>query len=611
MNQNRGRWAALVAGALSAGGCTDFGLFVAATDGPGPFDDTLAIETRFCTEDPATLEFPVKILFVVDTSQSMNVTDPTGGRLSAVQEVVDNFLDDPGTSFAIIQFSGQTNVLTQGPDGEDGFTRDREALETAIVRLGVAEQPTDYEGAIANVNRVLSRDMANASEQALSRSRYIVVFLSDGLPDPVRPPTNTRSSILRRVREISDLQRIYRPREIRFHTALLLGALGTGFRCADAGLEGGVGRCSALNTAPLCEADRRCTWISVEQEATSLLEGMAAAGSGTFRSFPNGESINFLRIDFTSIRRIFALKSLVVSNLNARPRFEFPLGIGAGFGRAVVDSDGDGLSDERELELGTSLTSTDTDDDGFSDLLEVRLSASGFDPLDPSDADCTPGLDRLDTDGDGLLDCEERFFGTNRNRPDGDADGLPDVVELMGGSNPVANDLLADNDFDGARNGAEVRAHSDPNRPDSAERSQISYRYSIVRRSPEDLAPTDARQAVLRAGRECYEARVENVTLAPTLDGKNRIMIYVTQAPFDDPEDFGELRVACVEPSFFPPDTRLPPLSTVFVPESAYVRPEAFRRSLHCTTGEVPPPRDERCVGPIESLDRSCFEEGP
>lgn len=578
--------------ALASAGCTDFDLFRAPGLGQGPLDDALSIETRFCTEDPTTLEFPVKIVFVVDTSQSMNRTDPTGRRLEAVREVVDAFLPDPGVSFAIIQFSGMTTVLTQGPDGEDGFTRDRMEIETAIVRLGVAEQPTDYEGALANVSRVLTRDMTNAQEEVLSRSRYVVVFLSDGLPNPVRGDTNTRSSILRRVREIADLQRVYRPGEIRLHTALVLGAVRSGFRCTDEALDGGSARCAAYTAAADCNADDRCTWIGVEQEAESLLEAMAMVGGGTFRSFPNGEEINFLRVDFTSIRRIFTLKNLVATNLSARPRLVFSDGTPLGIPQGDPDSDGDGLSDLEEARAGTVLTSTDTDNDGFGDFLEVRLSASGFDPLDPTDADCTAGLDRLDTDGDGLLDCEERFVGTNRNRVDTDADGFPDRVELVGGTNPVVDDTLADLDFDGVRNGAELRGHSDPNDNDADVRSQVSYRYEILERGPSELAPEDPDQARLARGLVCYEARIENVTLAATADGRNRVLVWIAQAPFDDPTDFGVFRVACVEQSFFPPDFRDPPFPDVRIDESSFRRPSELDLDRHCTTGQPAPPRD-------------------
>ncbi|CAN0593252.1 unnamed protein product, partial [Laminaria digitata] len=62
----------LLAGSLALAGCTDRSLFAAPGLGEGPIDNKVAIQSTFCTEDPTTLDFPVKILFAVDTSQSMN-----------------------------------------------------------------------------------------------------------------------------------------------------------------------------------------------------------------------------------------------------------------------------------------------------------------------------------------------------------------------------------------------------------------------------------------------------------------------------------------------------------------------------------------------------------
>ena len=63
---------------------------------------------------------------------------------------------------------------------------------------------------------------------------------------------------------------------------------------------------------------------------------------------------------------------------------------------SAVDSDGDGLSDWYEAELGKNPYNPDTDGDGLSDGWEV---AHGTDPLNP------------DTDGDGLSDGWEVIHG--------------------------------------------------------------------------------------------------------------------------------------------------------------------------------------------------------
>lgn len=68
----------------------------------------------------------------------------------------------------------------------------------------------------------------------------------------------------------------------------------------------------------------------------------------------------------------------------------------AGANAALVDSDGDGLSDAQEIIIGTDPFNPDTDGDGFSDGVEV---ASGSDPLNPL---CTPLNCRVAGEVEGL-----------------------------------------------------------------------------------------------------------------------------------------------------------------------------------------------------------------
>jgi hypothetical protein len=68
-----------------------------------------------------------------------------------------------------------------------------------------------------------------------------------------------------------------------------------------------------------------------------------------------------------------------------------------------ADTDGDGLTNDEEAEIGSDPNDPDTDGDGLIDGEEVFL---GTDPIDP------------DTDGDGTSDLEEEQAGTSPLDPD-------------------------------------------------------------------------------------------------------------------------------------------------------------------------------------------------
>jgi hypothetical protein len=92
---------------------------------------------------------------------------------------------------------------------------------------------------------------------------------------------------------------------------------------------------------------------------------------------------------------------------------------------AEGDDDSDGLSNSREIALGTEPNNPDTDGDGLNDGQEVNQY--GTNP------------NQQDTDGDTLLDgAEVNDHGTSPVNPDTDGDGITDGVEINSGSDPLA-----------------------------------------------------------------------------------------------------------------------------------------------------------------------------
>ncbi len=141
---------------------------------------------------------------------------------------------------------------------------------------------------------------------------------------------------------------------------------------------------------------------------------------------------------------------------------------------ALADSDGDGLSDGDEVDvLGTDPLDPDTDDDDLTDGEEVDtdpLDADSDDDGTEDGAEIDAGLDPLDAsdgvsdlDADGLTAAEEALLGTDPTEADTDGDGINDGTERdVHGTDPLASD----SDGDGLPDDEEITRGFDPLAPD-------------------------------------------------------------------------------------------------------------------------------------------------
>ncbi len=110
---------------------------------------------------------------------------------------------------------------------------------------------------------------------------------------------------------------------------------------------------------------------------------------------------------------------------------------------AHADTDGDGLTDLIEDDIGTDPESADTDGDGVDDLTEVGDSG------DPTDTDGDGLIDAVDDDDDddGILTLDEDLDASGSPADDdSDGDGTPDYLDDDDDEDGV---LTVDEDYDG------------------------------------------------------------------------------------------------------------------------------------------------------------------
>ena len=279
-----------------------------------------------------------------------------------------------------------------------------------------------------------------------------------------------------------------------------------------------------------------------------------AAGSTALVTDETSLTTDLEALDLGSISQPVVLRRVYAWNRNSIARN----------GQLLVDSDGDGLSDDDELNLyHTDPRNYDTDGDGLGDGVEIKM---GLDPLTPNVLQgCDP---TQDDDGDRLNDCEEQILGTDPCQFDTDGDGFSDLVEVLRGTNPLVPENTLDSDRDGYANVDELAEHTDPFSIDLAFRADHAY------------FGTTAAGAPTADGRNCYDFTIGNVGLVATqaipnppfndiVAGTNDIYVYLEMGFAD--RLTGEVSSLYVQPIVYAPPALSVPDGTIAITPDEFV----------------------------------------
>ncbi len=176
------------------------------------------------------------VLFAIDCSLSMTVSDPSNQRITAVAQFLSQYNTDtyPEMKFSVMLWAGNVLDQTRNGYGNPGFTRNQEELDRVLASTGEGSY-TDYLGATENIGHMIENDILMISNQRFSAqilqaSQYIVVFLSDGIPYPEGGAVQLDMDIWNEVEDMVTVLDDHNVGRFNFHT-LFLSSL---FRYEDA-----------------------------------------------------------------------------------------------------------------------------------------------------------------------------------------------------------------------------------------------------------------------------------------------------------------------------------------------------------------------------------------
>jgi hypothetical protein len=568
---------------LFAAGCTDVSLYGKVGQEP-QLADKVALTGVLCTDNPATRKFPVKIMFIVDASAQMGEAAPLGEHVLAIEQTLSMYLPIPNVFVGIVRYDTGATQLTSEMSGRvtSGFTRDAAIIDNALINLRATTGARNLPAALSLVRSIITGDTLQADRGPLSRTKYVLVHVTSGSPDPVIPadfcedfdprPANCELTYLERsVQDLRDFVLDEGAAEFDFHTisieqpavegapcdprmpAAAQCPQGAGLLCVQTGIRVDTGRCvqPCDPNAPICNVlPGQATCVSSALPGGAMLNHCARGETSCFDGIDNdgdGKNIDCSDPEYP----YFCNQNTGACENDCRfaCRSE-DLGVSmtlAGNGRYERIQYSDQVSFARIDFRSTQRLFV------MKEMLAYNRNAvaKGLELLADSDADGLSdseedglGLDALapDSDGDYFNDKLEhilRVLGTDPTRTttiadcddptlDTDGDSLRDCEEKLLGSDKT----LFDTDADGFPDHIEFRAGTNVLFADTLDDLDLDGQNNGKElRAHTDVLSNDAktknelayRTRILDLGptadlRNCYDVRISNITLVNTRD---------------------------------------------------------------------------------------------
>jgi hypothetical protein len=397
------------------------------------------VDAHLCTSVPSPGQQNIKYVFILDHSGSnqpgfpnpltpgdVSDTDPQGSRrygplVNFVQSIVPT--PDTATSFALIDFN---DTATQ-PGTLSGFDSSSSDFITNVqndwVGGGTDAAPaphdsgfTNYQAALQLAQQLITKDIqaqAVDPNQVGFTSSYVIVFVSDGVPT---------------IADSSASGGVY----TQTFSADIDPVIASVMNLKNDPTYGPLISNITLNTAYYSNGTQLVA-------AQTLLTQMANAGNGQFMEFDSGQNILYQQFAPPSRAITNSLVDVFVENQNM---------VWWDDGRLLADSDGDGLPDVIEAQIGSNPYKADSDGNGVSDLVEYRTKGTacndpacaasgrdsyamcdGFSPVTAADGSIT----FTSSTNDGLNDCEKFVLGASRASFNSNGDMIPDQLAFRSG----------------------------------------------------------------------------------------------------------------------------------------------------------------------------------